>query len=503
VASPLRSGRRRLDGLLTGGVWAPERRALTVGLLLTVTLVAFEALSVATIMPVVGAELHDLELYGWVFSAFFLGDLIGIVAAGAQADRGSLIRPFLLGLGLFGVGLVIDGLAPTMLVLVTGRAIQGFGAGAVPTVAYVAIGRRYPDAIRPVMFASMSTAWVLPGLAGPALAGLVADHFSWRYVFLGLLPLVGLAAVLTAPTLTQTRGSTSDTPVSNERAQEDALEPAEAEGAAALPAGTMAHARRGRGEGPLARLIPAIRVAVGAALLLAGLTARDPLGLAMGGIGLIVGLPSLIRLVPVGTLTARRGLPTVILLRGIITFGFFGAEAFLPLTLVAVRGASATEAGLALTAATLTWTVGAWIQSHLMASWGAPRLIQAGLAGVTVGVAGVATVLLPGVPVEVGVAAWGVAGLGMGTAYAPISLTVIRDAPPGEEGTATAAMQLTDVLGTALGTGLAGAIVAAGVALLVDPHLYLAVAFAVSVGVALAGLALTPRMHAARPRLAA
>ena len=70
-----------------GGIWAPARRALTVGLVLAVTFVAFEALAVATILPLVGRHLGDLRLYGWVFSAFLLASLIGIVVAGTLADR--------------------------------------------------------------------------------------------------------------------------------------------------------------------------------------------------------------------------------------------------------------------------------------------------------------------------------------------------------------------------------------------------------------------------------
>src|SRR4029453_2116098 len=88
------------------GVWAPARRRLTTGLVLTITLVAFEALAIATIMPVVS---DDLGLYGWVFSGFFLGTLLGIVLAGEAADRRGTRAPFLAGLVLFSVGLVIGG----------------------------------------------------------------------------------------------------------------------------------------------------------------------------------------------------------------------------------------------------------------------------------------------------------------------------------------------------------------------------------------------------------
>src|SRR5262245_48556848 len=78
------------------GLWSPGRRALTLGLVLNVTIVASEALAVSTIMPIVARDLGGLDLYGWVFSGFFLGNLLGIVVAGILIDRGSLARPFAL-----------------------------------------------------------------------------------------------------------------------------------------------------------------------------------------------------------------------------------------------------------------------------------------------------------------------------------------------------------------------------------------------------------------------
>ena len=135
------------------GLWAPERRALTAGLVLTVTFVASEALAVVTVMPVVARDLGGLRLYGWVFSAFMLGSVIGIVAAGRQADRRGPAVPFVAGLVLFGSGLAVAGLAPSMGVLVAGRALQGLGAGAVPAVAYASIGRSLAGPLRARMIA--------------------------------------------------------------------------------------------------------------------------------------------------------------------------------------------------------------------------------------------------------------------------------------------------------------------------------------------------------------
>src|ERR671918_2159659 len=103
------------------GVWAPARRRLTAGLVLTITLVAFESLAIATVMPVVADALGGLGLYGWVFSGFFLGSLLGIVLAGRAADRRGTRVPFAAGLALFTVGLVVGGAAQSMAMLVAGR----------------------------------------------------------------------------------------------------------------------------------------------------------------------------------------------------------------------------------------------------------------------------------------------------------------------------------------------------------------------------------------------
>ena len=97
---------------------------------------------------------------------------------------------------VFAIGLVVGGLAPSMLVLVLGRALQGLGAGAMPAISYVCIGRGYPHEQRPTMFALISSAWVIPSVAGPALAGVIGSAFGWRWVFLGLLPLCGVIGLL-------------------------------------------------------------------------------------------------------------------------------------------------------------------------------------------------------------------------------------------------------------------------------------------------------------------
>jgi MFS family permease len=418
------------------GLWSPQRRALTAGLVLTITFIASEALAVVTIMPVVARDLGGLSLYGWVFSAFMLGNVAGIVTAGRQADRYGPARPFVGGLLLFGTGLAIAGLAPSMPVLVGGRALQGIGAGAVPAVAYVAIGRCLPEHLRARMMAVLSTAWVLPGLIGPAISAAVASLFGWRWVFLGLLPLVAITGSLALPALIRLG-----------RRPEGGGKPAATE-----------H-----------RLSDGLAAAAGAGLLLAGLTVAAGSRQVAAGVGLLVpGVAvlgwSLRRLLPPGTFAARRGLPAVILCRGLLTFSFFGADAYVTLTITTVRHHTPALAGVAVTGSTLAWTAGAWLQSRLNGKWEARRLVGTGIAIVVVGLAAMALVLLPATPVEVGIAAWTVAGFGIGLGYAPISLLMLREAPAGREGWASASLSLADVLGTAIGIGAGGAAVTAATA---------------------------------------
>ena len=460
-------------GVGADGLWSPERRALTVGLVLTITLVAFEALAVSTVMPIVAGELGGMQLYGWVFTSFFLGSLIGITVVGGLIDRGGLGRPFAAGLGLFAIGLVVGGLAPTMEVLVGARFVQGLGAGTIPPIAYVAIGRSMPERLRPRMFATLSTAWVLPGVLGPAIAGVVGETLGWRYVFLGLLPLIAAAGLLTIRSLVAVPANPVDE-----------------------TAGTDAAAMAGPPSSGARRLPNALLVAAGAGLVTIGLTMGDlvpTVGLVL--LGLVLGIPAIRRLTPDGTLTARPILPAAVLLRGVLTFTFFGVDAYVSLTLEDFRGLSAVVAGIVLTAATISWTSGSWIQARYASRWPTERFVWAGFLVTVVGLVSFGSILLPEVHVAWAVPTFALAGLGMGLAYSPLSLIVLKEASPGTEGTATSALSLSDTLGTAMGTGVSGAIIAGSLRANEGSQMGLAMAFAVAVLVGIGGFFLTRRLR--------
>jgi MFS family permease len=448
-----------------GGVWSPGRRRLTAGLVLTITLVAFESLAISTVMPEVSDDLGGLGLYGWVFSGFFLGTLVGAVMAGRSADRLGTAPPYVLGLALFAAGIAAGGAAPTMGVLVAARVVQGIGAGAIPAIAYTTVGRAYPPALQPRVFAVFSTAWVIPGIAGPAAASALSHALSWRAVFLAILPLVAVAGAMTLPAL-----RAADRGGDRASAHED-----------------------------WTRVRRAVALAVGAALVLGGTTSSSA---ALAAVLVATGLPlagwAFVHLVPEGTLRAAPGLPAAVLARGLLTFAFFGTDSFVPLAITEGRGQETWVAGVALTVATLGWTAAAWVQQHRIHQDGPRRLVTTGLLLLAAGLAG-AVVLVNALPVPVGIALWSAAGFGIGLAYAPISVTVLGTAPPGGEGTASASMQLCDVLGVALGTGLTGALVDLGDGRGWDVSTSLTLAFTASTAVALLAAVVAQRLPSRLP----
>lgn len=407
-----------------GGPWSAPYRLLTIGIVLTITGAAFEALAVATTLPAVVDDLGGLSLYGWTFSAFMLTNLLGITIAGGEADLHGPARPFLFGVGLFTVGLLVGGLAPSMPVLIGGRALQGIGGGVITSVAYVVMGRGYPDAARPKLLALLSTAWVVPGLIGPAIAGFVADLVGWRWVFLGIAPVPVFAAAMAWRSIS------------------------------AIPAGSATTR-------DWVRIRRALLLAAGMATLLGGFQVDNvPLGVGLVTVGALVGVPALRRIMPPGTLRAAPGAPAAIATIALLNLGFFGVDAFVPLALIDVRDRSTSFAGLALTAATITWTSGSWLQARYSAKLSRRLLVRLGLSILILGIGLTLATLSGSVPALFGPVAWGVAGLGMGIAYSTISLVVLENAPPGEEGATTSAMNLGGTIGIALGTGIGGILIA-------------------------------------------
>jgi len=118
---------------------APQvsQRALTIGVCATIVAIAFEAISVATAMPVAARDLNGLNYYAWAFSLFLIGMLFATVVCGRLSDRIGPAKPLLAGLVIFLAGLVVAGTARHMAQLVLGRLVQGLGSGTMNVAIFV------------------------------------------------------------------------------------------------------------------------------------------------------------------------------------------------------------------------------------------------------------------------------------------------------------------------------------------------------------------------------
>ncbi|MEV5463389.1 MFS transporter, partial [Streptomyces cellulosae] len=174
-------------------------RALSLGIVSVVLLIAFEATAVGTAMPVAARELDGVSLYAFAFSGYFTTSLFGMVLAGQWSDRRGPFGPLTAGIASFGAGLLLSGTAEAMWVFILGRAVQGLGGGLVIVALYVVVGRAYPERLRPAIMAAFAASWILPSIVGPLAAGTVTEQLGWRWVFVGIPVLVVFPLALALP----------------------------------------------------------------------------------------------------------------------------------------------------------------------------------------------------------------------------------------------------------------------------------------------------------------
>lgn len=389
-------------------------------------LAAFEALAVTTVMPTVSRALDGADLYAFAFAGTLAAGVVGMVVAGGWADRRGPRGPLATAVGLFATGLVLAGSAPTMELFVVGRLVQGLGAGGITVALYVVVARAYPAMLHPRVFAGFSAAWVVPSLVGPPLAGAVAQHIGWRWVFLGVAAIVVPVALVV---------------LANVARVGPPAEPA---------AGT---------DGQRIAWASLAAVAV-LGLNLAGQVAA-PWDVVLAAAATIVVLLALRPLLPPGSLRVARGLPSVVAGRALLAGAFFGAEVYLPYLLTRRYDFSPTLAGITLTAAAIAWASAAWVQGRLAGRLSDRDAVRIGTALVALGVGTSCAVAAAHAPAVLLVVTWACAGAGMGLSYARQTVLVLGYSAPGTQGTNTSGLTIADSTGAAWSLAVTGLVFAA------------------------------------------
>ncbi len=404
-------------------VWGGAYGTVTIGAVALIFLAAMQSLAVTTVMPIVSDELNGAALYAVAFSGTLATSVIGMVAAGAWSDRSSPLKPLTAAVVLFVIGLVIAGMAATMPTLVIGRLIQGLGVGGQTVSLYVVVARVYPAALHGRVFAAFSAAWVVPSLIGPFLAGAVTEYLHWRWVFFGIAGLTVVAFVMVYTRL----------------------------------AGRDLHTDEPAGGGTAARLGLAVAVALGALTLsLAGeFGAWAPVVVVASVLVIAIAVRPLL---PRRALRAGRGLPSVVLMRGLIAGSLFGAEIYIPYLLIDDYDFSPTWAGLGLTAAAIAWAVAAEIQGRFGDRIGNTRITVLGIAQLlTALVITGATAMLHLEPAVL-IVGWALAGSGMGLMYPRLTVLTLAYSAPQNQGFNSSALSISDSIGAASAIAIMGVV---------------------------------------------
>jgi len=353
------------------------------------------------------ATITDVQ---WVVEAYalFLGALI--LVGGSLGDQLGRRRVFLIGVVSFTAASVVCGLAPTPLILIIGRALQGIGAALLVPGSLAIITATFDGEERGRAIGTWSGFSAITTALGPVGGGWLIEHVSWRAVFFINVPLAVIVVVLSLRWMPESKDP----------------------------------ARVGRIDwwgGALAVL--------GLSGIVFGLIEWTPLGATHPLVlaSLIIGVLALVFLIVVESRIDNAMLPLTLFndrtftLTNVLTLFLYAALAVMmflvPLNLIQVRGFSATVAGAALLPfpvimfALSRWSGGlvSRVGRRLPLTIG-PAIAAAGLAVLAIDPNGRAfwPVFLAGVVVL---------GLGMAVTVAPLTTTVMDSAPRGQSGVAS------------------------------------------------------------------
>jgi len=411
-------------------------RTIVAGIMLAMFLSALEQTIVAPALPAIGKSLGGIDDLSWVVTAYLLAATATTPLFGKLSDIYGRRAVLLSAIGIFVAGSIACAVAPSIWLLIVGRAVQGIGGGGLLPIAQTIIADMLSPRERPVVQGYTSVMFMSASILGPVLGGLMTDHLHWSLIFWINLPLGAVALIMTDRALRR------------------------------LPRHDRPH-----------------QLDVIGAVLLVGAALSLMLALAWGGshyawtstriVILLAASAALWVLFPLRLLTAREPFIPLSILHGRVTAmitcaAFFsigtiiGITIYTPLYCQTVLGVSASLSGFALIGFMGGATIGSLITARLMVR--VRRYTLVAMVGQLVAVV-VLTVLAvdPAGPSlkEVGALLFAL-GCGLGPMY-PMSTIVMQNVvKPHQMGTATGTLNFFRLLGGAIIVAAFGAIVLGG-----------------------------------------
>jgi MFS family permease len=387
----------------------------------------------AALMPTVVGELGGQQYYAWAATGYLITAVTATMFVSRMLSVQGPSRSYVTAYLLFAAGTALGAMSPSMEVFVTGRALQGFGAGLLTGLGYAVIRGVLPQSLWTKGTGLVSAMFGIGTLLGPVLGGLFAEAHAWRPAF-GVL--AGLAVVLALVTL---RALSKGRPENSQRSRV----PVPSILALALMAATLSLSSTVDG------IATPIMIGTGVLLLAAFIVvdSRDPNGV-----------------LPRATYQRGSGLKWVYLTVAALCAGVM-TENFIPLFGQQLAHMSPLLAGLLGAALSFGW-VASQLFSAGASTRGARILVPLGAVLLTTGLTtyGLLQVDNASVPVVV---LWTVAlllaGVGIGLAFPHLSVAAMSSTSDAAEGAkAAASVSTTQLIAFTLTSAIAGNLLSLG-----------------------------------------
>jgi EmrB/QacA subfamily drug resistance transporter len=407
-----------------------------IGLMLGMALASLDATIVGTAMPSIVGKLGGFDLYSWVFSVYLLTSTTSVPIYGKLADLYGRKPIFVFGTALFLLGSVASGASQSMEQLILFRAVQGLGAGAVLPIVLTIIGDIFDLAERAKMQGFFSGVWGVSSVVGPALGGLIVDHFSWRWVFFINIPFGLLSVLLLVVAFKENVGRT--------KPKLDY-------------AGTLA--------------LTGSIVALLFALLQGGTSWAWNSSQSISLFAVFVFLLAFFIWIekhapePILPLTLFKSRIIIIASIGGLILGvtMFGISTYVPLFVQGVKGGSATDAGIVLTPLLLSWPISSYASGRLVIRFGYRITAVAGAILTSLGAA-MLLFFQRDTSMTFIIISMLLTGTGLGLDSTSFTLSVQNAVPWKLRGVATASTQFVRTIGGTIGVAFMGTILNAQVA---------------------------------------
>lgn len=404
------------------------------GLMVAMLLSSLDQTIFSTALPTIVGELNGVDRMLWVTTAYILASTVMMPVYGKLGDLIGRKSLFIGAIGLFMAGSVIGGLAGSMGVLITGRAVQGLGGGGLMILAQAIIADVVPARQRGRYMGIMGGVFAVSSVAGPLLGGFFTEGIGWRWAFWMNLPLGALAIAsavffLRLPTQVTSRPKIDVAGISLLALASTALVLTSTWGGTTYAWDSVV-------------ILGLIATTLGAIAALIVVERRTPEPV-----------------MPMHLFRDRNfNLTTVAGL--IIGVAMFGALAYLPTYLQMVTGAGATKAGLLMIPMMGGLLVASTLSGQAVSRTGRYKMLP--VIGTLI--VGLALALLSTMSAATAVAITcvylAVMGIGLGLSMQILVLIVQNSFPAREVGTATAANNYFRQIGASLGAAVVGTLFA-------------------------------------------